>query len=372
MGVRIPAEIFPPGEFLKDELEARGWTQVEFADIIGKDTRLVNEVISGKRSVTPETAILFSQAFGTGPEFWMNLESQYQLSKVRPTKDNVVRKAELHGRFPVREMVKRGWIEANKNIDILEQQLFSFFGISSINESPTISHAAKKTSYLEASITQIAWLCRARKVALSAPVEKYSEAKLEIALAELKAELQFVDGARKAGAILAKAGVHFVIVESLPGCKIDGACFWLNKNSPAIALSLRFDRIDNFWHTLFHELDHVKHKEGMTQPIIDVDITGADTADIPDIELRANQVAAELMISPKELESFIARVNPMFTDEQIIGFSRRLAIHPGIVVGQLQKRELIPYSFHRKHLVKIREYVTSTVLTDGFGNMVND
>nr|WP_315472845.1 HigA family addiction module antitoxin [uncultured Undibacterium sp.] len=372
MNARIPAEIFPPGEFLRDELEARGWTQVEFAEIVGKDTRLINEVIGGKRAITPETAIAFSEALGTGPELWMNLESQYQLSKVRPVQDSIARKSELHSKFPVRDMVKRGWIQANKNVEILESQIFSFFGISSVNEVPSFLHVAKKTSYIDAPMQQIAWLCRARAVAFSAPCDKYSESKLEIAVQELKSQLEYVDGTRNVASILARAGVKFVVVEPLPGCKIDGACFWLSKTSPVVALSLRFDRVDNFWHSLFHELDHIKHKEGMAQPIIEVDVFNVDGNEIPANEIRANQAAAELLLSKQEFDGFIARVNPMFSDEKIIGFSKRIKVHPGIVVGQLQNRKLIPYSFHRKYLEKVREHVIQSTLTDGFGQMLND
>ena len=79
MTERIPAEVFPPGEFLRDELEVRNWTQTEFAEIIGRPTRLVNEIIAGKRGVTPETAQEFAAAFGTGAQFWLNLETSYQL-----------------------------------------------------------------------------------------------------------------------------------------------------------------------------------------------------------------------------------------------------------------------------------------------------
>src|SRR3546814_10906300 len=109
------AEIFPPGEFLKDELEARGWSQTELAEIIGRPTRLINEIIADKRTITPETAIQLGDSLGTGPELWMNLESQYQLSQVRPNDGLVARRARLYERFPVREMIKRGWIEATKD-----------------------------------------------------------------------------------------------------------------------------------------------------------------------------------------------------------------------------------------------------------------
>jgi len=370
MDERIPAEVFPPGDFLKEELDARGWTQVEFAEIIERDTRLVSEVISGKRMITPETAVVFSKALGTTPELWMNLESQFQLSKVRSNGDaSITRKAELHSRFPVREMIKRGWIEASKNVEVLESQILRFFGIASIEESPSFMHAAKKQSYEDTSIQQLAWLCRARNLALAAPVQKFSDAKLPDVLIELKEHTEFVDGARQVPSILFKAGIRFVIVEGLPSCKIDGACFWLDKSSPVIAMSLRFDRIDNFWHTLFHELDHVKHKEGMATPIIDIDILNNEEK--PPHEIRANEAAADNLVSKKELEGFIARVNPLFSDEAITGFARRLRIHPGIVVGQLQNRGLVPWSHHRKKLEKIREFVTSSALTDGFGRMIN-
>jgi len=61
---RVPAEAFPPGEFLKDELEARGWTQEEFAAIIGRPTTLVNQIVLGKRAITPEAAAEIGQELG--------------------------------------------------------------------------------------------------------------------------------------------------------------------------------------------------------------------------------------------------------------------------------------------------------------------
>src|SRR5258708_40362687 len=77
------AEVFPPGEVLKEELEARGWTQLDLGEILGRPPRVVNEIIAGKRGITPETAKGLADAFGTSPQFWMNLESAWQLSRVR-------------------------------------------------------------------------------------------------------------------------------------------------------------------------------------------------------------------------------------------------------------------------------------------------
>ena len=74
-----PAEAFPPGDFLREELEARGWTQYDLAAIMGKHVRTVNELVVGKRSVTPETAKSLAAAFGTSAQFWLNLDSAYRL-----------------------------------------------------------------------------------------------------------------------------------------------------------------------------------------------------------------------------------------------------------------------------------------------------
>ena len=53
---RTPTEVFPPGEFIKEELEARGWTQTDLAAILGRPFQLVNDIITAKRTITPETA----------------------------------------------------------------------------------------------------------------------------------------------------------------------------------------------------------------------------------------------------------------------------------------------------------------------------
>src|SRR5215207_273516 len=84
---RIPAEVFPPGEYLADELETRGWTQTEFAEIIRRPLKVVNEIISGKKAITPDTAREFAAALGTSPQYWMNLESAYQLWNAKPATD---------------------------------------------------------------------------------------------------------------------------------------------------------------------------------------------------------------------------------------------------------------------------------------------
>ncbi len=91
----IAAEVFPPGEFLREELEARGWTQADLAKILGRPRRLIGEIIDGKRAITAETAWGLGDAFGVDPQFWLNLESAYQLSRVRQHDTDVATRANL-------------------------------------------------------------------------------------------------------------------------------------------------------------------------------------------------------------------------------------------------------------------------------------
>src|SRR2546429_8136923 len=126
MANRIPAEVFAPGEFISEELEARGWSQIELAEIMSRPARLISELISGKRAITPETAKGLGAAFGTGPEFWMNLERDYRLAHAIHDDIGVGRRANLYAKAPVKEMVKRGWVEPSDNIDVLEKRVQDF------------------------------------------------------------------------------------------------------------------------------------------------------------------------------------------------------------------------------------------------------
>lgn len=369
MNARVPAEVFPPGEFLREELEAREWSQQELADILDRPPRLISELIAGKRAITPETAKGLAEAFGTSPDYWMNLESQYQLSKVTVPNDNVARKARLYTQFPVREMVRRGWVRASESVEVLEQRFCEFFSIPSVDVAPQLCHNAKKThANAHASPLQLAWLFRVRSIASQQVVSTYSKNKLNAAVEKLRALLLAPEEARHAPRLLAEAGVRLVFVESLAGSKMDGACFWLDDDKPVIGMTLRFDRIDNFWFVLRHEIEHVLQEDGKAdkQAVVDTDV-GDSKEGLPACELRANTAGANFCVPTAELDDFIARVQPYFSEERVLRFAQRIQVHPGLVVGQLQRR-LERHDFLRKHQVKVRACVLPSADVDGWGS----
>lgn len=365
---RIPAEVFPPGEFIRDELEARGWTQGDLAEIMGRPPQAVNEIVSGKKQITPETALGLAKAFGDDDAlYWMNLENMYRLSQAKPTNDAVSRRAKLYSLFPVRELTKRKWIEASDNLDAIEHRVCGFYGIKNLNEKPQFAYAPKAVDDERSRPLQLAWLYRAYNLAKAAPAGTYSAAKLRAAVTKLRQLLVAPEEIRQVPKILADAGVRYVIVEFLANSKIDGAAFWIN-GAPVIAMSIRFDRLNNFWFVLRHEIEHVLNNDGQ---VLDVELTESlqrkDAVSAE--ETRANNAASEFLVPKNELESFIVRVRPLYSEQRILLFAKRIGVHPGLVVGQLQFRDEVPYTHFHKYLVKIREIVTQTALTDGWGTV---
>lgn len=131
-----PAEVYAPGETIAVELEARGWTPSDLADILGKSTPTVSRLLNGKVSITPEMARDLSEAFkGTSPEFWLALDAQYQLRNAKATPGTDVR-SYIYSKAPVREMVKRQWIEPSADPAVLQSRVCQFLGIASLDEEP--------------------------------------------------------------------------------------------------------------------------------------------------------------------------------------------------------------------------------------------
>ena len=376
MSVRRPAELFPPGEYIKGELEARGWTQTDLARILDRPFAAVNEIIAAKRRVTRDTAIGLGEAFGTGPEIWLNLESAYRLGQAEEVTSDVARRARAYELAPVREMMRRKWIKPTRKVSELEAELKAFFRTDSLSEEPPIiPHAARRSgSYESVSPSLRAWLYHTRAIARSAPVSAaFNDDTFATALVRLARLRADVAETRHVATALADCGIRFLVAEHLKGTHIDGTCFWLDATSPVVAVSLRYDRLDWFWFTLVHELWHARHRDGLdSDQSVDVNLVGAgaistDTKSI--IEQEADRFAANFLIPQQELDNFIVRVAPLYSKTRIRGFATRLGVHPALVIGQLASRGEISYSHSREMLAKVRSQITESALTDGWGHV---
>ncbi len=372
LDMRDVAEAFPPGEFIKDELEARDWTQDVLAEITGIPAPVISNIIKGKRAISTEIASSLAAAFGTTAQFWMNLETSYQLWTETHADEKITRKAKLYALAPVNELVKRGWIEATKDLDLLEERLLSFLAMKTIDEPSKLVYATKRST-AKANPAQVAWVHRAKKLAKGIRAARYSEKSLSEALSNLRDLRKNAEDIREGPKVLAQAGIRLVLIEGLTKGKIDGATFWLDEHSPVVVLSMRYDRLDHFWFVLLHELGHVANRDALGgQPILDVDLVGEHAIPFEeksDIEKKADLFAQTFLVEQNELEIFIGRFGPLYSKQKIKNFSARIGVHPAIVLGQLQHRKEVDWSHSREMLVKVRDILISGALTDGWGHV---
>ncbi len=370
------AKAFPPGDFIKEELEARGWTQQSLAEIMGRQTSVVSAVVNGKRAISLDIATELSSAFGTSVDYWMNLEKSYQQFVRSRSDDSISRRARLFELAPIKEMTKRNWIESSNDWSVIEQQVCDFLEIASLDDEPkAFAHAAKKSSPEEpATPAQAAWLRRAKKLARAVQAAKFSEESFADAVRDVRRLMENPEDVRQVPKVLAAAGIRFLIIENIAHAKMDGACFWLNNQAPVIAMAVRYDRIDNFWYVLTHEMGHIGRRDGLNgDPIWDANLVGEDATPFEqksEMEKQADIFAQQTLIDQSAMENWITRTSPLYSKVKIIAFARMNHVHPAIVLGQLQHRKEVDWSHSREMLVKIRDLITQVALTDGFGNVL--
>ncbi|GAB6112476.1 XRE family transcriptional regulator [Desulfomicrobium salsuginis] len=143
---------------------------------------------------------------------------------------------------------------------------------------------------------------------------------------------QYDDGPLRARDALKEIGIHLVIEPHLPKTYLDGAAFLLLDGRPVIGMTIRYDRLDNFWFVLLHELVHVRDhlRKGKLESIFD------DLESEPDeLEQTTDQLAGDILIPDEIWETALPRY--LCTKESVIDFAREIGLHPSIVAGRIRK-----------------------------------
>lgn len=366
-----------PGQLILSLLEERNWSKRTLAVVLGVNEATVTRITSDKQPLDARLSIMLEELFAVPADRFLSLQKELDLAQARlvmqPDPDRATR-ALLYGDLPVGEMISRGWLNAEnlRETAKIERELMRFFGVNRLEDIEILPHAAKRTvSGSDVTPAQIAWLYRVRSMAADMLVPPYSRDRLKACLPKLKELMTAPEEARSVSRILLECGIRFAVVETLSSAKIDGVCLWLNEQSPVIGVSLRYDRIDNFWFVLRHEVEHVLQSHGKSAAIIDTELEGVRAgtgSSVAEEERIANRAAADFCVPQQQMDAFIARKAPLFADRDVRGFAKILGVHPGIVAGQLQHRTE-RYQIFRSHLAKIRAFVTSSAMVDGWGTV---
>lgn len=332
-----------PGEVLKDELEARGIKQKDFANELDIAVTQLNEIIKGKRSITPDFAVLLETLLGIDAKFWVNMQANFNLDQAKIKESNIEKKKVLERWKVLKDYVaityfkKVGVIEGNPFKD--EKIIHKIYNESRlegiINQVAQYNYAFfKKSEALKTDqINLISWVKLVEYEASKLEVENFNIERLNNLIHDLKKIFNEQDLIKKTFNLLSQAGIKLVILENPEQVPVDGMSFWSN-NNPGIGLTLRHNRLDNFAFTLFHEIGHIvlhiqenKSKEfidNMEKTIISKDI----------IEEEANSFASDNLIDPKIWNEMITTCFN-YTDGVIENFAQKAQIHPAILRGRI-------------------------------------
>lgn len=340
-----PTYALAPGEVLLEHLEHASMSQAELSERLGLSRKHINKIVSGEAPIEPATAIDLESVFGLPANIWMGLEARYQESKARIAEASEMEaEAAWVERIPVRAMQKLKWIPNVRGDVDLVKSLREYFGVASLDFLPEVwgkvSAAYRKTDgFGNQQWALLAWLRQGEKEVLNRKCAAFDPARVKGALYELKQysllpEVKFIPPLVEHCSLL---GIALVFVPAPPGAGASGAARWINKDKALIQLSLRYKTDDHLWFTFFHEVGHLL-LHGKRFQFVDFD--GGDATS--SYELEANEFAATSLIPTEALDEFVRKND--FSDSAVRAFANHLRIAPGIVVGQLQKKEMIRWN----------------------------
>jgi HTH-type transcriptional regulator/antitoxin HigA len=310
-----------PVEAIQFRMEEQGLRQKDLAAILGGKNR-ASEVLAGKRSLTLPMIRALHEKLAIPPELLIREPNAgYHLEEV-----NLDKAAE-------RLVAQRGWLPTGDSVSDWLKRLMAPAGSPVLLKNTVTFGATAKTNRTNVWL----WLAYVREVADSRTYlqGRYSKDVLNMELLKYVARLSWMDkGPRNAKDFLEERGIAVVIEPYLPKTFLDGAAMLGRSGAPVIGLTLRENRLDNFWFTLIHELVHVwKHLDpAKRRAIADENIERGD--DTEAIEREANTLASEVLIPPAVWRRSAARLKPSAQSIQML--AHELQIHPAIVAGRVR------------------------------------
>jgi len=325
---KYPVESPDPIDAIQFRMNEKGLRQADLVPYFGTSSR-VSEVLNRKRPLTVQMIRALTIGLGISADTLVGASLP----------DSPVKKKSVDwSKFPIKEMAGRGWIENVGKVakDSIEDVVKGFisdaglhFGSASFRRTLAGEAESPTTRY-----SLYAWLARVIQKARDkkASIGEFNPDVLSASYLKELAQLSWFDkGPLLAVEFLEKSGIAVVIEPPLKGTLLDGAALKDSDGTPIIGLTLRYDRIDNFWFTLVHEVAHIwKHVTDQEAFLDDLDASSEDRR-----EAEANRLAREAFIPRVQWRRSDAYTSP--SKETIEKFAKELKIHPAVIAGRLRK-----------------------------------
>lgn len=342
----IPNQAIHPGFYLKEELAERGIKQNELAADIGIAASQLNEILKGKRSITPELAIILATYLQSqSATWWNNLQANYNLiiagieeatkEKVKAV-ENWKRLKEL---IPVSYFRKEDVLAGNPLTDI--KRLLEILDFDSFDEmieeflnKPTLTIHFRKSAKLQEHSTYInSWVRYLKYLASAQTVPDFDFNSEKQVFNDLKRLFLSTDVERRLCQLLNSYGIKVLIKSKPDKVPIDGAAFWID-NNPVVVLTLRYHRLDNLVFTVYHELCHVYRHLKNNKSYSFVDDLDNNKGILNELEEEANACARDAIVSPDDWKAFVKDFD-YHNDKEIIRFAKLVEAPAVSVWGRL-------------------------------------
>jgi HTH-type transcriptional regulator / antitoxin HigA len=339
-----PKWVSPPGATALDLMRERGLDASLLAKEAQRDLHEVSRLLHGLEPLTRHWAQVLSGVLGSTPTFWLRREELYRSDLRRLCGSGEVGIDWLR-QLPVRDMIKFGWIDASESDRETVINTCAFLGVASLKaferkyERLLSGSAYRSSTAFDADTAATAvWLRQGEISAGEIACKAWNAQALRMALDDVRAltllkhPAEFIPTLEKR---LADCGVAVVVARVPHGCRASGATRFLSANKALIQLSFRFLADDQFWFTVFHEIGHLllhAHDLLFLEGLEDRNSAAEKEADSFAVETLFSRVGVHALDGVAANKFDIARL------------AKRAGISPGIVVGQLQQRERIPFN----------------------------
>jgi len=332
----------PPGEYLEEVLGELGMTKDELARRMSRPASKMSSIFSGAKAVTPDTALQLEVVVGVPAHIWLGLETEYRLALARQQgeagRQQIKDEARLVTAYCYRQLIKAGDVARTTKPADKVRELRRFFGVASLAAIPNVR--TYEVAFRQAAATKArrspeavaSWLRLAEKRAQGIETASFDRIRLRNAVKSIRALTtrdpeEFLP---QLTALLAHAGVAFVLLPHFPGTGVNGVTFPTGRGSAVLAMTVRGARADIFWFSLFHELGHLLLHD-RRQVILETEEADAENKTRED---EADAFARDSLLAAADYAVFAA--NGDYSASSVRGFATEMGVAPGIVVGRLQ------------------------------------